>query len=84
MNHGVPFRDAHGIVGQLCTSCIEKGISLDELSISEYKAISPVFEEVFTMPSVSHLRGKENDTWRAGPEVMENVIQEHKTYLEEE
>ena len=44
-NHGVPFRDAHGIVGQLVLTCIEKGISLDELSISEYKAISPVFEE---------------------------------------
>ena len=45
VNHGVPFRDAHGIVGQLVLHCIEKNISLDEMSLEEYKAISPVFEE---------------------------------------
>ena len=31
VNHGVPFRDAHGIIGQLVLLCIDKGISLDEL-----------------------------------------------------
>ena len=28
---GVPFRDAHGIVGRLVLYCIEKGISLDDM-----------------------------------------------------
>ena len=42
---GVPFRDAHGIVGQLVLTCIEKGIALDDLTLDEYKAISPVFEQ---------------------------------------
>ena len=42
---GVPFRDAHGIVGQLVLICIDKGIALDDLSLDEYKKISPVFEE---------------------------------------
>ena len=42
---GVPFRDAHGIIGQLVLCCIEKGISIDEMSLEELKAISPVFEE---------------------------------------
>ena len=45
VNKGVPFRDAHGIVGQLVLACIAKGIALDDLSLEEYKAISPVFEE---------------------------------------
>ena len=45
VNHGVPFRDAHGIVGRLVLLCLDKGISLDELPLSEYKEISPVFEE---------------------------------------
>ena len=45
VNHGVPFRDAHGIVGQLVLYCIEKNISLDDMSLEEYKKISPVFEE---------------------------------------
>ena len=45
VNHGVPFRDAHGIVGRLVLYCIDKGISLDDMKLEEYKAISPVFEE---------------------------------------
>ena len=44
VNHGVAFRDAHGIIGQLVLMCIEKNISLDELSLEDYKSVSPVFE----------------------------------------
>lgn len=40
VNHGVPFRDAHGIVGQLVLYCIDKNIALDDMSLEEYKAIS--------------------------------------------
>ena len=43
--HGVPFRDAHGIIGQLVLTCLEKGIFLDELPLADYQAISPVFQE---------------------------------------
>ncbi|MDE7038253.1 MAG: argininosuccinate lyase, partial [Lachnospiraceae bacterium] len=45
VNHGVPFRDAHGIVGQLVLRCIETGIALDDLPLEEYRKISPVFKE---------------------------------------
>ncbi|MCI5870335.1 MAG: argininosuccinate lyase, partial [Dorea sp.] len=40
VNHGVAFRDAHGIVGQLVLTCIEKKIALDELPLEEYQKIS--------------------------------------------
>ena len=85
VNHGVPFRDAHGIVGQLVLACIEKGISLDELPLSEYKAISPVFEEdIYDAISMRTCVEKRMTLGAPGPEVMETVIREHKTYLEEE
>ena len=45
VNHGVPFRDAHGIVGQLVLYCIEHKKALDDMTMEEFKAISPVFEE---------------------------------------
>lgn len=51
VNHGVPFRDAHGIVGQLVLLCIEKGISLDELSLEEYQEISLPLRKIFMMRS---------------------------------
>ncbi|MEG1731210.1 MAG: argininosuccinate lyase, partial [Oscillospiraceae bacterium] len=45
---GLPFRDAYTIVGRLVSRCIERGCTLEELDISEYKAQSPVFDnEVF-------------------------------------
>lgn len=37
VNKGVPFRDAHGIVGQLVLYCLDKKIALDDMSIEEYK-----------------------------------------------
>ncbi len=42
---GVPFRTAHGIVGQLVLHCSEKGLLLGQLSLDEYRKISPVFQE---------------------------------------
>lgn len=45
VNHGVPFRDAHGIIGQLVLYCIDKNKSLDDLTIEEFKTVSPVFED---------------------------------------
>lgn len=42
---GVPFREAHEIVGKLVLACIEKGIFLADLPLSEYKEASDLFEE---------------------------------------
>ena len=33
VNHGVPFRDAHGIIGRLVLFCIEKGKGIEVLSL---------------------------------------------------
>ena len=33
VNKGVPFRDAHGIIGRLVLFCIEKNCSIDDLSL---------------------------------------------------
>ncbi len=42
---GVPFRDAYKLVGQIVAMCIEKGWTLDNMPIEEYKSLSPVFED---------------------------------------
>ena len=41
---GVPFRDAHAVVGRLVLYCIEKGTSIDELSLEELQGLSDKFE----------------------------------------
>ena len=85
VNHGVPFRDAHGIVGQLVLTCIDKGISLDELSLEDYKAISPVFEEdIYDAISLKTCVEKRVTIGAPGPDAMRQVIVQCKQYLEVE
>ena len=42
---GVPFRESYKITGEIVKYAIEKDITLDEMSIEEYKKFSNVFEE---------------------------------------
>ena len=42
---GVPFREAHGIVGRMVFYAIEKDMSLDELTLDEFKEFSENIEE---------------------------------------
>ncbi len=42
---GVPFREAHRIVGQLVAYCLDKGKDLSQLTVDEFKKFSDKFEE---------------------------------------
>ena len=85
VNHGVPFRDAHGIVGQLVLYCIDKNISLGQMSLEEYKAISPVFEEdIYDAISMETCVAKRNTIGAPGPQAMKEVIAKYEAYLAEE
>ena len=41
---GLPFRSAYKIVGTIVGRCVKEGITLDELSLDEYKTYSDVFD----------------------------------------
>jgi argininosuccinate lyase len=81
---GVPFRDAHGIVGQLVLLCLDQGISLDELPLEEYQKISPVFDEsVYEAISLKTCVEKRTTLGAPGPSVMKQVIETYKQQLGE-
>ena len=83
VNKGVPFRDAHGIVGQLVLLCLDRGISLDELPLAEYQEISPVFaEDIYEAISLKTCVEKRVTLGAPGPEVMRKVIAEYKEELQ--
>ena len=84
VNHGVPFRDAHGIIGQLVLICIDKGIALDDLPLEEYKKISPVFEDdVYEAISMKTCVSLRQTIGAPGHEAMQKVIDINSRYLEE-
>ena len=85
VNHGVPFRDAHGIVGQIVLYCIEKNMAIDDMSMEELKAISPVFEEdIYEAISMETCVNKRLTIGAPGKEAMERVIALEKEYLKED
>ena len=84
VNHGVAFRDAHGIVGQLVLYCIGKNIALDDMTLEEFKSISPVFEEdIYDAISLKTCVEKRLTIGAPGKAAMEQVIEIYRTYLKE-
>ncbi len=77
---GVPFRDAHGMIGQLVLWCIEKNTSLDELPLSEYRAVCPAFDEdVYEAISLSACVSRR--LTKGAPGAMAEEIAGAKAYL---
>lgn len=84
VNHGVAFRDAHGIVGQSVLYCLEKDIALDDMTLEEFKAISPVFEaDIYEAISMETCVNKRMTIGAPGKEAMEKVIAIYAKYLQE-
>lgn len=84
VNHGVPFRDAHGIIGRLVLMCIDKGISLDELPLEDYKSVSPVFEnDIYEAISLKTCVEKRLTKGAPGPKAMLDAISEYDAYMAE-
>lgn len=85
VNHGVPFRDAHGIIGKLVLYCIEKDKAIDELMLDELKAVSPVFEQdIYKAISLETCVNKRTTIGAPGPDAMKEVIRIQRAYLSAE
>ena len=81
---GVPFRDAHGIVGQVVLACIDKGIAIDDLSLEELQGFSSVIgEDVYQAISVKTCVDKRLTIGAPGKAAMERQIAFSKSYLKE-
>ncbi|MGN0368003.1 MAG: argininosuccinate lyase [Wujia sp.] len=84
VNHDVAFRDAHGIVGQLVLYCLDNNKSLLDLSLDEYKAISPVFEEdIYDAISLETCVSKRNTIGAPGKDAMNQILAINEAYLEQ-
>lgn len=84
VNHGVPFRDAHSIVGKLVLICIEKKLTLDDLPLETYKEICPVFEEdIYEAISLETCVNKRRTIGAPGQDAMKQVIEIYEKYMSE-
>ncbi len=82
VNRGVPFRDAHGIIGRLVLYCIEKNCSIDDLTLEELKTISDVFEEdIYEAISLETCVEKRLTIGAPGVDAMKKVVAINKEYM---
>ena len=79
---GVPFRDAHSIIGRLVLTCIEKDIAMDDLSLEEWKAECDVFDSDI-YDAISLRTCIEQRTTKGAPGDMSEEIAASQRFVDE-
>jgi argininosuccinate lyase len=79
---GVPFREAHEIVGKLVLDCIQKGCYLADLPLGEYKSMNPLFDEdIYEALNPYNAVERRNSAGGTGFSQVELQIEKAKTSL---
>lgn len=79
---GLPFRDAHEIVGKIVFSCIQRAISLEDMTLKEYKQASSIIEnDVFKAISLEECVNKRNIIGGPSKEMMQKVFDINENYI---
>ena len=83
VGRGVPFRDAHGIIGRLVLYCLDKGCGIEELSLEELRTFSEYFEEdVFEAISLRACVNRRLTTGAPGQKAVEEEIKVSRAWLQ--
>ncbi|WP_329955844.1 argininosuccinate lyase [Calidifontibacillus erzurumensis] len=81
---GMPFREAHEVVGKLVLYCIQKGVFLLDLTIDEYKEASPLFEEdIYEVLQPKTVVSRRNSLGGTGFEQVKLALEKAKKALDE-
>ena len=80
---GVPFRDAHEIIGRLVLYCIDNDKAIEDCSIEELQAISGVFgSDVYEEVSLKTCVDKRLTKGGPAPDRMKECLKFYREYLE--
>ncbi len=82
VKNGMPFRDAHAVIGRLVLYCIENSKTLEELTIEEYKNISPKFNEsIFDAINLENCVNSRKVDGGPSKEYIQKLIKINKDYI---
>jgi argininosuccinate lyase len=83
VRRGVPFRDAHHLVGQVVQQAAEEGVSLAELPLTTLQTISPKFSgDVVNVFDFQAAVERKNTKGGTAPQAVRDQIQAAKDYLD--
>ncbi|HAH17876.1 MAG TPA: argininosuccinate lyase, partial [Eubacterium sp.] len=84
VNKGMPFRDAHRVIGEITVYCINKNCAIDDMSIDEFKKFSELFDEdIYEAISLDTCVRKRLTIGAPGPDAMKKVIDINEKILGE-
>jgi argininosuccinate lyase len=78
---GIPFREAHKLAGEAVRAAAEKGLSLDQLSLSDWQAIGPFESDVVQVFDAQKSVEKRNTIGGTSPQSVHHQIQIAKSNL---
>ena len=79
VKHGLPFRDAHSVVGKMVSYCIEKDTVIDALSIEEFKNFSELIDEdIYTEISLETCVNQRKLIGGPAMDTMKKIIDSYK------
>jgi argininosuccinate lyase len=80
---GVPFRDAHKIIGGMVLFCVDNRKRLDEMTLDEFKAFSPLFEkDILQTVKVESIIASKKVTGGTNPNTVKAHIKKLRAQLE--
>ena len=83
VNKGMPFRDAHSVIGRLVLFCIDKNCAIDDLSLEELKSFSEMFDkDIYDAISLETCVNKRLTVGAPSPDAMKKVIALNANFLE--
>lgn len=81
---GIPFREAHRIVGQLVSFCIREGLSLEDIHIDRFKEFSPVIDQgIYDAIAIENCVRRRDVFGGTGDERVAAALESGKKILEE-
>ncbi|GBD66448.1 argininosuccinate lyase [Tetragenococcus halophilus] len=82
-NKGIPFRQAHEIVGKLVLECIQQGSYLQDIPLKKYQEVSPVIEaDVYDKLSAATAVKSRNSTGGTGFDQVKAQIEKARKELQ--
>ena len=83
MTKGVPFRDAHAVVGEAVAYCIMNDKALDDCTMEEFKSFSPLIEEdIYDKISIDTCIHKRQTIGAPGPQQVQAAIDANQLWLD--
>ncbi|ELJ8441756.1 argininosuccinate lyase [Vibrio sp. AH4] len=77
---GIPFREAHHIVGVAVVAAISKGVALEELSLAELQQFSPLIEQdVYSILTIESCLEKRCALGGVSPKQVAHAVQQAQT-----